>query len=61
MFGPFNFFISRSLGFFKNNVPRKCYGYLHLKKWTTAFSILETKCDCIIWCKFPPSRKLIKL
>ena len=61
MFGPFNFFISRLYGNITRTSPRKCYGYLHLKKWSCTLYILETKCDCVIWCKFPPSRKLIKL
>ena len=60
MLGPFNFFISRSVGYFKRNAPSKCYGYLHLKKLRYTFNILESKCDCVIWCKFPPSRKLVK-
>ena len=61
MFGSFNFFLSRSIGYFKGLCPRKCHAYIHLKKFKYILPILETKCDCQIWCKFPPSRKLIKL
>ncbi len=61
MFGPLNFIISRSIGFIMNTVPKKCHAYIHLKDIRYTLPILETKCDCVIWCKYPPSSKFSRI
>ena len=57
----FNFFYSKTVRFFVNKAPRKCFAYKYILNPNYSYYIMTQKCDCIIWCKYPPSTKLKKL
>lgn len=57
-----NFPLSKFFRFFNNNkAPRKCYAFKYIYDPYYSFYILGDKCDCNIWCKFPPTTKFKKL
>ena len=41
--------------FINNGCPQRCYASLWFPQ-----NMLDC-CDCVIWCKYPPTRKKIRL
>ena len=47
--------LSKSIRLFHNTLPRNCFAYKYLFDIRYSYHILNSKCDCNIWCKYPPS------
>ncbi len=61
MLNVFNFPISKTLRYIKNKAPRRCFAYKYIYNPRYSYYILTNKCDCEIWCKYPPSTTLKRL
>ena len=57
----FNFFYSKTVRFFVNKNHENVLVYKYILNLIMSYYIMTQKCDCIIWCKYPPSTKLKKL
>lgn len=57
MFKILNFPISKAIRFMNNNNPKNCFALKYMFNPKFSYYIFSNKCDCVIWCKYPPSNK----
>ena len=60
MFGLLNFPLSKTIRYINKTCPKRCFAYKYIYNPRYSYYILSSKCDCNIWCKYPPSTKLIR-